>query len=389
MKKLAVVFGGKSVEHDVSIVTGSQVIENADKTRYEIIPIYISREGKWYTGDKLKDVKYFAQFRENDPGITRVFLPAESGAVLMAKGKGGLFGGGMREVARIDAAILAMHGMHGEDGTLQGLFELAEIPYANPGVVGSAAGMDKIVMKSVFRGNGFPILDYCYFTRDQWLEDENAMVQLVESKLCYPVFVKPANLGSSIGIGKATDTRSLKDAVEVAICYDKRVLVENGVGDLMEINCSSLSVKGKVAASVCEQPVNWKDFLDFEGKYLSGGKTKGMQSLNRIVPAPISQELTQEIQEMTKQIALAMDCKGVTRIDYIFDRSAEKIYVNEINTIPGSFAFYLWEKMGISFPELIDHLVEDAEYARQQSMRNNYAYDSNLLNQVKKGGVKK
>lgn len=389
MKKLAVVFGGKSVEHDVSIVTGVQVMENADKTQYEVIPIYISREGKWYTGEKLKDVKYFTQFKESDPGVLRVFLPAESGASLMAKGKGGLFGGGMKEIAKIDVAILAMHGMHGEDGTLQGLFELAEIPYANPGVVGSAAGMDKIVMKSVFRGNGFPVLDYCYFTRDQWLEDENAMVQMVESKLHYPVFVKPANLGSSIGINKATDTKSLKEAVEVAICYDKRVIVENGVGDLMEINCSSLSVKGKVAASACEQPVSWKKFLDFEGKYLRNGKVNGNGKQSRIIPAPISDELTEQIQDLTKKIALAMDCKGVTRIDYIYDRSYEKLYVNEINTIPGSFAFYLWEPVGVSFPELIDYLVEDAEYAHQQAMRNNYAFDSDLLNKVKKGGVKK
>ena len=387
MKKLAVLFGGKTVEHDVSIITGSQIMENADKNKYEIIPIYISRQGQWFTGEKLRDTKYFQNFSPNDKELTKVFLPPEPGAKLMAFGKGGLFGGGIKELTAIDVAIPAMHGMNGEDGTLQGIFELAEIPYTNPGTLGSSVGMDKIVMKAAFRGNGFPVLDACFFTREEWQASRQDILNRIEAQLPYPMFVKPANLGSSIGISKAKDQQGLIDAIEIAICYDKRIIVEKGVENLKEINCSGLGVKGEVKASLCEQPVQWEEFLSFEDKYTRGGKnSKGMQSLTRLLPAPISEEMTNRIQQMTVDVFRALDCKGVVRIDYIIDQDTEELFVNEINTIPGSFAFYLWEPLGISFRQLIDCIIEDAEYAMQQKKKNSYAFESDILKKVSLGG---
>lgn len=388
-KKLAVIFGGRAAEHDVSIVTGIQLIENADKSKYEIIPVYITREGEWYTGEKLKSIEFIKKFDRNDKSITAAYLspvPGIGGLVCMGP-SGGLFAKAQK-VIEVDVVIPAMHGLNGEDGTLQGLLELSDIPYASAGVLGSSAGMDKILMKSTFKGADIPVIESDYFTRDEWTKNQSEILSVLEKSLPYPMFVKPANLGSSIGISRANDREGLIKAIDIAGEYDRRIIVERAVTSIMEINCSCMGYGDAIAASVCEQPVSWKEFLTFDEKYLRSDSSKGMQSLARKIPAPISKERTEEIQALSVKIFKLLDCKGVVRIDYIIDTAQDKLYANEINTIPGSFAFYLWEPLGVTFSALIDTLVNDAIKANQDKRKSTFAFDSDILKKVNIGGTK-
>ncbi|NLG37774.1 MAG: D-alanine--D-alanine ligase [Clostridiales bacterium] len=391
-QNIAVVFGGRTCEHDVSVITGHQVLENADRNKYELIPVYISRDGRWYTGSRLLDIGFLNAFDPRE--VTQVHIEStyDARGLYESNPRGGLFRSGRAALHTLDAVIPAMHGMNGEDGTLQGLLEIAGIPYAGPGVFGSAVGMDKIGMKRFFMGSGFPVLPFASLERGQWEQDAVAVIARIEKTLRYPMFVKPANLGSSIGITRAEDRQGLEEAIAVALGFDRRVLVEQGI-DCTEVNCSALGIGCRAEASVCEQPVSWKEFLTFDQKYMRGGKggkdgkeTEGMRSLSRILPAPIGDELTDRIQKMTVDIFCAMDLKGVVRIDYMIDKADGALYVNEINTLPGSFAFYLWEPIGVSFPELIDRLIGQAFEAHREKRRNNYAYGTSLLSHYRAGG---
>jgi D-alanine-D-alanine ligase len=377
----------------VSIVTGLQLIENMNKEKYHPVPIYITREGDWYTGDKLLDPGYYRDFDPTDEAITRVYLPANTRTrqLYAFNPKKRRFKKDNR-VVRIDAAIPAMHGMNGEDGTLQGLLQLADIPYTSSGVLGSAVGMDKILMKAAFQGIGLSVLPYCFFERGQWEEDREAVLAMIEERLSYPVMVKPANLGSSIGISKGSDRESLIKAIETAVFYDRRILVERAVSELEEVNCSVRGFGREAICSVCEMPISWEGFLSYEDKYLRNSKAKGMESMGRKVPAPIPDEMTEKIKEYSRQAFWLLDCKGVVRIDYIIDKSDQSLYINEINTIPGSFAFYLWEHEGMQYRDFIDVLLEYAFRAHEEGRKNLYAYDSAILSNYqgasKLGGAK-
>lgn len=386
MKNIAVFFGGKSVEHDVSIVTGLQLMENLNREKFNPVPIYITREGDWFTGPALIKIESFRPFNKNLH--TRCYLPANARGKELYRftPKKGLFRAEEPVICRLDAAIPAMHGLNGEDGTLQGLLELCCLPYTSCGVLGSAAGMDKILMKAAFRGAGLPVLDAVHFDRDEFANRQEELLQRAEA-LGYPLFVKPANLGSSIGISRAQNQQELVTAIEVASHYDRRIMVEKGVAEPMEINCSALGFGARVRASVCEMPVAWQDFLTYEDKYLRGGKggkggksggKAGMASLTRQIPAPIPEELSQRIQALTLEAFRLLDCKGVVRVDYLYDKSSGLLYINEINTIPGSFAFYLWENE-LPYPALLEELIRLAEEAAADRARNQYAFGSAIL----------
>ena len=397
-KKIAVLFGSRTVEHDVSIVTGVQLIENIDRSKYDVLPVYITREGRWFAGEKLADIRFVRDFKPEGKAlkeVTEVYLPPVPGVggfVTVPQAGGGLFSRAKSEVLPVDVIIPAMHGLHGEDGTLQGLLELCDIPYTSAGVLGSAAGMDKILMKAAFKGAGIPVIDGTFFARDEWAADRAAILKKVEAEVPYPMIVKPANLGSSIGINVAEDREALEKAIDVAVSYDRRIIVEHAILDNIEINCSCMGYSGDVTASVCEQPVSWKKFLDYDEKYLNGGKigsgSEGMASLSRIIPAPIGDELTKEVQDLSVRIFKELDCKGVVRIDYLYDNAHQKLYANEINTIPGSFAFYLWEAAGVKYPELIDRLIGFAEKAYADKKHSNYAFESSILQKAARGGTK-
>lgn len=391
--QLGVIFGSRSCEHEVSVISAVQLMRHVDREKYDVIPVYISQEGAWYTGSPLMEIGTYAPaFKADLPGITRVQpdVTARSGA-LIGYGRGSLLrGGGRSIVARLDCAIPVMHGLHGEDGSLQGLLELMDIPYASTGVAGSAIAMDKIMMKQCFRGMGFPVLKDLALTRSAWKKDAVEVIKRVEAALPYPLYVKPANLGSSIGVSRAEDFQSLSDALELAFSYDRRVLVEEAVNKPIEVNCAVLGFDDEVMPSVVEMPVTGGELLDFEGKYLRGGGAKGMASLSRVVPAPIGQALTQRVRDLSCDIFRALDCKGVIRVDYMIDPATDQLTITEINAIPGSLAFYLWDKSNpvITYPRLIDHMVTCALRAWEEKEENNLAFKSAILKSVKLEGAK-
>ena len=381
-KQIGVVFGSRSCEREVAIISAVQLMRHADVEKYDVIPVYIDEHGNWYTGEKLKDIRTYQPFNPSAPGIVRVFpdLTSGSGALLhLDKGKGLMAREKLEIAARIDVYIIVMHGLNGEDGTIQGLMELANIPYTSTGVAGSALGMDKIMMKQFFRGAGLPVLPGEALTRREFERNPEAAAAQIGAALGYPVFVKPANLGSSIGVSRADDMESLKDSLELAFEYDRRGLIEKGLDHPVELNCSVLGYDDEVTASSIEMPLNSTEFLDFREKYLASGGSKGMASLHRVLPAPIDAEMKERIQEMSRKIFRLMDCKGVVRIDYMFDRIGEALYITEINTIPGSLAFYLWEYDGISYSDLIDRMIACAEKAHADRNSANYAYTSDIL----------
>ena len=384
-KQIGVIFGSRSCEREVAIISAVQLMRHADPEKYDVIPVYIDEAGNWYTGEALKEISSFKPFNPDKKGIIRVFpdLSSGSGALLThTKGSGLLAKEKIEIAARVDVYIVVMHGLNGEDGTVQGLLELANVPYTSTGVAGSALGMDKIMMKQFFRGAELPVLPGIGVSRTRYEAKPEEILEQVERGLGFPVFVKPANLGSSIGVSRADNREELEDSLALAFEYDRRVLIEKGLDKPIELNCSVLGYDEEVEASPIEMPVNQDEFLDFRDKYLASGGSKGMASLHRILPAPIEDELRDEIQEMSKRIFRMMDCKGVVRIDYMFDRESGKLYITEINTIPGSLAFYLWENAGMPYSRLIDRMISCAEQAHADKNRANYAYTSDILKGV-------
>ena len=388
---LAVVFGSRTCEHDVSIISGLQAAQAAEKAGYTVTVVYIGRDGKWYIGDALKNAEFFKKFAPEK--ATHVLPMGEDGKLLLMEyptDKKKLFGGGKNILKSIDVVMPVMHGMNGEDGTLQGMLELWNVPYTSAGVLGCSVGMDKIAMKQLFRGCGFPVLPDIWVDRNEWAKDKEAVMNRAEAAMKYPMFVKPANLGSSIGISRANDRAGLEKAIDVAASYDRRILIEQGVSKLEEINCSAMGYAGDVRVSETEMPVRGdnEELLDFAKKYLQnakGGKSKGMTSLSRLIPAPVSAEKAAQVKTLTADIFRALDCKGVVRIDYLLDKEADELYVGEINVIPGSLAFYLWEAAGVSFGEMVDTMVECAMAAWAERNKSVFSYDSTILQAVVAG----
>ena len=389
-KTIGVIFGSRSCEHEVAIISALQLMKSANPEHFTVVPVYISMTGEWYAGEPLFDLKTYRQFDPYQQGIIRVWLDpaAGSGALMTLDPPKGLFKREkLRMVARLDCAIPVMHGMHGEDGTLQGMLEMCNIPYTSSGVAASAVGMDKVYMKSFFIGCGFPVLPSCQALRSRWETDSLSVIREIEETLTYPVFVKPASLGSSIGVSRARDVKELTECLELAFEFDRKALVEKGLDNPLELNCSVLGYNDEVSVSEIEMPVPGGDLLSFMDKYLQGGKNpgKGMASLKRILPAPIEPELKDRIQSLSADIFKQMDCKGVVRIDYMFDAASGELYITEINTIPGSLAFYLWAESGLSYAELIDRMVAFAEKAHEDKNNSNYAFSSDILKEASFG----
>ncbi len=382
---VAVIFGGRSVEHDVSVVTGHQVIRAFDPERYDVVPVYIDREGRWLTGDPLLELKHFNNEIASYKGVMSAILsPATNHHGLIINPTSGRFE--KSEIKRLDVVFPAIHGTHGEDGTLQGLFDLADIPYVGCGVLASAIANDKIVTKDVLRQYGVPVVDDVHFTRAEWLENPDAIIQRITEKLSYPLFIKPATTGSSIGIGRAEDEILLRASIDVATHFDRRVLVEGAVTNCVEINCAVLGNSPDIRASALEQPVSWEEFLTYEEKYLRGGE--GMKSAERLIPAPISPELTQQIQDYARRAFRAIEGRGTARIDFLVRPDAGEVYLNEMNTLPGSLAFYLWQEENLSPSAVVDQLVKLAQDAHIEKRRSTYNYQTNLIAQTAARGLK-
>lgn len=386
MYNIGVIYGSRTCEHDVSIISALQAAQALDTKNYNITYIYIGREGTWYTGEALADVKFYEHF--DAAKLTRVLPAGENGKLVLyhLPEKKKLFGGAAAErVAVLDVVMPVLHGLNGEDGTLQGMLELFDVPYTSAGVMGSAVGMDKITMKLLFKGCGFPVIEGVWFDRGRWSRERDGVMDECEDKLGFPLIVKPANLGSSIGINIAHDRNQLEDAIETAAAYDHRILVEKAVSPLREVNCSVLGYGDHVETSELEMPVTQEEFLTFPGKYLRNAKgAGGMASQVRLIPAPISENAAQTVRDLAVRAFRAMDLKGVVRIDFILDEN-ENVFINEANTIPGSLAFYLWEPKGVSFSALLDGMVECAFSAWADRKASVFSHDSTLLANIVHG----
>lgn len=386
--QLGVFYGSRSCEHEVSIISAVQMMKNVNKEKYDVIPVYISMQGEWFTGEPLLDIATYTPFDSTKKGLKKVKMDLTSGSGVLTtiERTGGLFAKEQEVVvAKLDCVIPVFHGLHGEDGTVQGLLELCNIPYASSGVGASAIGMDKVYMKQFFQSAGFPVLPGCWYLRKTWQEKRDWVIENIEKQLPYPVFAKPACLGSSIGVSRADNREELMEALDVAFEFDKKVLIEKGVNHPIELNCSVLGGNGRAEASEIEMPISEGRLLDFAEKYLSTSASKGMASLKRVLPAPIDDALKQQIQGIAKDVFLNMECKGVCRIDFMYDEENDKIYITEINTIPGSMAFYLWEASGLKYADMIDKLVEIAMECQREKDDSNFAFSSDILSSVSLG----
>lgn len=379
------------MEHEISVISALQAINAFNSDKYNIIPIYISKQGRWYTGAELLEIRNYRDMKSLTERSTEVFMRPEFGDYNLYKAKSGLFSAKSPVVAEIHVVIPVLHGTNGEDGIFEGLLDTIGIPYAGCNTLSSANGMDKITMKMILRANDVPVVDYVWFTDKQWHTRRNALIEQIEGTLGYPVIIKPANLGSSVGIGSAHDRNQLKARIDDAERYSTRIIVEHMLTDMQEINCSVLGDCDDYRTSVLEEPIKSGDFLTYEKKYMGGGKgSEGMQSSQKRIPAELPDDVTKEIQRLAGETFRVLSCHGVSRVDVMIDRTDGRIYVNEINTIPGSLSFYLWEATGLSFDKLMDELVKLALRRKREEGMKTVSYDQNIFNLTggAKGGLK-
>ena len=385
-RRVGVIFGGRSVEHEVSIVTAHQGMDALKVAGFEILPMYISKLGYWYAGDGLYNLRAYADLSRDFaklPGVSRVSLSPDRGIrrLLAGRDRRSLF----RQPPPLWADVFfpMTHGSFGEDGTLAGLLELAGVPYVGAGVLASAIGVDKAMTKRVARASGVPVLDCLVLEREIIHTDPAAARAQIAAFAEMPVMVKPVHLGSSIGVRRCAGADELIEGLAVAATIDTHVLVEPALADFFEINCSVIGPPEEV--SVCEQPKTDATVLSFEEKYQRGTKSSpgapaaGMASLDRIIPAPIPDELTRVIQRLALTVFTTIGASGVARIDFLYDRTTSKLYFNEINTIPGSLAFYLWEATGLTFDELMSRLMGTALKRSRARDTTVFSFEANLL----------
>ena len=369
MKNLAIFYGAKSSEHDISIITALQVMNNLNKEKYNIVPVYIHNDNSWYVLDDYKNLNNYAnnilKGKKLDNGFYNKYLLVKKHL------RFGLY-------KKIDVAINCCHGLNGEDGTLSGLLELNNIPYVGSGVVASSVGMDKVIMKDVFVANDIPCVKYVSFYKNEYDNDRQNILLNSEVKLGYPIIVKPANLGSSIGINISQNREELQKNIQIALNFDEKVILEQVVPNLREINCSVIGTLNNCETSLLEEPKNWKTFLDFNEKYIIGNKDNNKKTID----VKLTDDLSDEIKMLSKKIFTIFGCSGVVRIDYLLNDKTGEVFANEINTIPGSYANYLWTHK-YTFSELLDKLISNAEGEYLYKNTHSYAYKSSVLQNYK------
>ena len=382
---IGVFFGGRSTEHEISVISANQAINAIDKDKFDVVPVYITKQGKWYTGDALLEISNYRNTASLLEKCQEVYMKPIYGDYNLYKAKKPMFGSDV--FAKFDVVIPVLHGSNGEDGIFEGVLETIGIPYAGCSTLASANGMDKITMKMILQASGIPVVDYLWFTDRQWFEKRDELIADIEKKLGYPVIVKPANLGSSVGIGRAHDREDLIDKINTAEQYSSRIIVEHMVDNLQEINCSVLGDCDDYQTSVLEEPIKSGEILSYTDKYMGGSKGKtGMQSAQKRIPADLPESETALIKDLAGKTFAVLSCHGVSRVDMIIDRDNRNIYVNEINTIPGSLSFYLWEASGIKFDMLMERLVSLALKRKRDESTKTVSYDQNIFSMG--GGVK-
>ena len=394
--KLGVIFGGETVEHEVSIISAIQAINKIDQEKYEVVPIYITKDREWYTGAMLTDVEVYQDLDLIKKYATNVVLYCKNGSfVLQSKG---LF---KKIITDLDVVFPIVHGTNVEDGVLQGYLQTIGIPYVGSNVYASVVGQDKAYMRDIFKANDIPVPTYTWFYDTDYKNEPDEVIKKIE-KIKYPVIVKPATTGSSVGIGVANNKDELVKAIEEAINYDSKIVVEEVIKNLMEVNISVLGNYESQDTSVIEEVLSKSSFLTYEEKYIGSSKvkgklgakmsavkgSKGMASADRKIPADISDKMTKEVEELAVRVFKALGSSGNARIDMLIDTKAKKVYVNEINSIPGSLAFYLWDPKGKDYTELLDDMINIAikDYKRRESKT--HSFKTNILQGFAKNGLK-
>ncbi len=375
---MAVFFGCRSVEHEVSVISAVQAMNAIDRSKYEVIPVYVTKDGEMFTSPLLFDIESFkGNLDELVKKCEQVTFIRLKNKTVMRTLVSGLFKKSKDTV--IDLAFPIVHGTNCEDGTMAGYFEFLNLPYISCDIISAAVGMDKAVFKSVLKSAGLPVLDCMTFRSREYSAEKEHFIKAIGEKIGYPLIIKPANLGSSVGITKVNNESELESAISLAASFAEKILAERAVENLREINCSVLGDADSCIASVCEEPFMHDEILSYADKYEGNSKSKGMASLGRKIPADISEELSEKIRELSVKIMKVTGSSGVVRIDYLLDSKSGEVFANEINTIPGSLAFYLWEASGIKYTELIDRLA-DIAFKRQRNRDNlTFTIKTNIL----------
>lgn len=387
--KLGVMFGGQSVEHEVSVISALQAIEALDKDKYEVFPIYISKASNFYHSMELLDIETYQNLDNLVEKIPQIYFVKEDQKVYFKPLKQKLF---KDKKTLIDLVIPIMHGTNGEDGILQGYLEMLNIPYSGSDVCGSAIGQDKVIMKHVFENSQLPIVDWFWFYQHEF-SDQAKYVKMAND-LGYPLVIKPANLGSSIGISIVNNDQEFIEGVLLASTYDFKIVVEKAISKLREVNCSVLGDVYEMDVSLIEEVVMEDKILSYQDKYLSNQKSKsspksaGMASTKREVPAKLSPDLENEIYTLSKAVVRVLNSSGVCRIDFLIDEENKKVYVNEINSMPGSLAFYLWKPKDVDFTEIMDKLVKQAIDRQRRREKMTFSYQTNILSNYQAQGSK-
>lgn len=382
-KTIGVFFGSGSPEHDVSIITAQLIISGLKGLEYNVVPVYISKAGKWMIGEELGNIKYFVDNLSGPAGTLSskgegkycsYYVDMEESVGKMVFKKKGLMG----KSVTIDLAFPAFHGSYGEDGTIQGMFEMFGVPYVGCNVPASAIAMDKAFTKQVMIASGVPTTKFVVFEKQDWERNRELEIQRIR-ELAFPVFVKPVHLGSSIGIGKARDEKELEQKIEVAFYYDNKVLVEEAVNEVMDVTCCIIGNE-TLTASLLQESLYSADMFNFEEKYLKdGGAQTGKAQSSLVIPARLDEVTTQTIQSCAKQVYKALGCSGIARVDFLFDKQSKQFYANEVNPLPGTLYHHLWKASGMEFPELLKKLISLAEEKQEQKKAVNYSFESSIL----------
>lgn len=387
--RVAVMYGGKSVEHEVSVISGIQALMNIDTDKYETIPVYITKQNEFYVGEDIGKIEAYKDIDGLLARSQKVVWVNEGDKVVLSPYPKKMFGG-MKDI-EVDVAFPVVHGTNEEDGTLVGFLKTLGVPFVGCDVTSAAVGMDKYIQKCVLKDVDIPVLDCVCFHEDDYADIEK-LLDTAEAKVGYPAIIKPVNSGSSVGISMARNRQELTKSIDDAFTYASIVLVEHGIEKLKEINCSVLGDDSGAKASILEEPFHTKDILSYKDKYESNGAksggSKGMASVQRKIPADLPEETTKQIQEYAVRAFKALGCNGVVRIDFMIDESDGRLYFNEINTIPGSLSFYLWEPSGIPYKELLDQLIQLALKRARKFQNLTFTFDTNILNSASFGGAK-
>ena len=373
---IGVLYGGNSTEHEISIITAVQAMTNMDKEKYNIVPIYLAKDSKMYTSEDLFMMDTYKNLKNIKNKANEVVLTKKDNEFVLIKKR---FPYSI--INKIDLAFPIMHGYNTEDGSIAGFLEVLGIPFCESDIYASVIGQDKIFQKAVLKANNIPVTEYEYFYEHDYLENEDKVIKDLV-KLKFPLIVKPARQGSSVGINVAKTKEELKEAIEEALLYDEKILVEKVVENLCELNCSVLGDNAGYEASVIEEVYGSDEILSYKDKYMADGKktgTKGMASLGRKVPADISKELTKKIEEISINACKALNTTGVVRIDYLMDKKTGEVYLNELNIVPGSLSFYLWTPKGVTYKELLTKIIECGIRKYQNKSKKLSSFDTNVL----------